>query len=193
MERRPKPPEPVAQTTPAADAPAADAAIEQVTPADAEIAPESQSTESAPAPALDIVDSHSLLPEISFGPAAEQATVTESVAATDTESIAATEASVVEAPNAAEGGDAAPGDVLDRPPGQRPAVQPDLAGGGGDHSGGRAQQCRLSRAVRADQGDDLAGVDGERHAVQHRQPPVSRVDGGQFETHRSSFDRARAA
>jgi ATP-dependent RNA helicase SUPV3L1/SUV3 len=124
MERRPKPPEPVAQTTPAADAPAADAAIEQVTPADAEIAPESQSTESAPAPALDIVDSHSLLPEISFGPAAEQATVTESVAATDTESIAATEASVVEAPNAAEGGDAAPGDASAEGAAAEVAAQP---------------------------------------------------------------------
>ncbi|MDT3684780.1 MAG: helicase-related protein [Pseudorhodoplanes sp.] len=103
MERRPKPPEPVAQMTPAADAPAAEAAIEQVTPADAEIAPEIQSTEGAPAPALDIVDSHSLLPDISFGPAAGQATVTESMAAT--------EASVVEAPNVAEGGDTAPDDA----------------------------------------------------------------------------------
>jgi len=86
MERRPKPPEPVieapATEASAIDAPALEAAPEPLAPMHVVDDSESRPVESAPVFASqDVVDSHSLLPDISFGPAPASAAAAENTAA----------------------------------------------------------------------------------------------------------------
>src|ERR1700692_1788082 len=60
-----------------------------------------------------------------------------------------------------------------------------------DETTDRAQGCRLSRAVRTDQGDDLTLVDVEAHAVERADPSVLRVDVLDFEQDHQAAPSAR--
>ncbi len=99
MERRPKPPEPAAEATPTAEA-----AAQDVVPESAQIQTASESedqTASTSASASSVVvDSHSLLPDIYFGPNPAQAPIEDTAAVSD-ESIVAGEVSVPEEATAA--------------------------------------------------------------------------------------------
>ena len=52
-----------------------------------------------------------------------------------------------------------------RPVGQRPAVEGDRPGGGVSDAAQQLEQRRLAGAVRAEEADELAAIDRERHAV----------------------------
>jgi ATP-dependent RNA helicase SUPV3L1/SUV3 len=104
MERRPKPAEPVADTTAPAEAAATEAAAEPAAQSEPGAESESQSVESTPASASqEIVDSHSLLPDIYFGPAPAETPVADAppiVAETPATAEEATTASVEPSPEA---------------------------------------------------------------------------------------------
>lgn len=104
MERRPKPAEPVADTTAPAEAAATEAAAEPAAQSEPSAESESQSVESTPASASqEIVDSHSLLPDIYFGPAPAETPVADAppiVAETPATAEEATTASVEPSPEA---------------------------------------------------------------------------------------------
>ena len=62
-------------------------------------------------------------------------------------------------------GDAEPDDRFRSEARDRAAVEEDVAGGGLRQTGNRAQRRRFAGAIGAEQGDDLARLDGERDAV----------------------------
>ena len=81
--------------------------------------------------------------------------------------------------------DAAPRDGLRRPPAQRATVQLDVAARGPDETHDRVQGRRLSRAVRADEPDDLPGPDLERDAANGGDPAVAHLEVGDDEAGRA--------
>ena len=71
--------------------------------------------------------------------------------------------------------------VSRRDPGQVAAVDADRPAPRGEDPRGGTEQRGLPGAVRADQRDDLAGLDGQRDVVDHVEATVARGDGDEFE------------